>query len=388
MSDLFALSSSDLVVLRQLIERERQGLVNPRNRPWSGRRIPQAPEVYAVKTPSTGIPARVGLRPGSVVCTVQDLPGPGYSALDAVTGLTILVYNLDPINIPGNSYVPVARDKFGRWWATCEGCPEGVPGSFTGTGTGTSSGTGTGTVPDIGPLGCCPDDLLPSHFFARFSASSVANCVDTNPGCFPAGSCAGLDPQNFGCPALDGASVLLHYQPNALPGSVWTTGTRIWPTLFPYLCTDDLVDTGIRIQSFETLRVMLFMQITCYATTTYIPEDWQGTLAFLYEIPSAASDPWPPGIGNPAWGAGCDGSYYPRYYVVPGGYIQLGYLGTTHSTIAANVSCNPFCLQYKCVPTWLGCWNGVDPQYYHFVDIDVGNCPPYTGTGTSTILHR
>jgi hypothetical protein len=87
-----------------------------------------APEVYVAQAPAGGIPALTagtggaGDRPGTASCAVYRVLGTATAPeLKAVYGLSRTVHNLATVAVPGNSYVPVARDKFGKWLAVQAG---------------------------------------------------------------------------------------------------------------------------------------------------------------------------------------------------------------------------------------------------------------------------
>lgn len=75
----------------------------------------QAPEVYVAKTPPGGIAGRTGVVPASAECDIYQLI---VSDLTITTGLTQPVYNLATDSIDGDSFVVIARDKYGRWYVT------------------------------------------------------------------------------------------------------------------------------------------------------------------------------------------------------------------------------------------------------------------------------
>lgn len=95
-----------------------------------------APEVYVARSPADGI---VGLSeqagtafvdlPGSATCTVYRIVvSGGVKELRPVTGLTRTIHNLSTIGVVGDSWILVARDKFGIWWVAEE--PGTTPGHF------------------------------------------------------------------------------------------------------------------------------------------------------------------------------------------------------------------------------------------------------------------
>lgn len=153
---VFFLTDSDRRALQTLIDRERRGIRNTTGRANDGGGIEdqeqQGPEVYVALVPAGGIPARVGIVPGSAVCTIyqihEEVVGTGIEAeLTPITGTTRKVWNLSLSAIDGGEYVPVHRDKFGSWLASA---------STATTGTGTGTGTGDGPpVDDVPGGGAC-----------------------------------------------------------------------------------------------------------------------------------------------------------------------------------------------------------------------------------------
>jgi hypothetical protein len=75
----------------------------------------QSPEVYAAQTPIGGIPARSGVVPGSAECVIYQLV---TTNLTEVTGFFQTVYNLSTEAIDADSFVVLARDKYGNWYIT------------------------------------------------------------------------------------------------------------------------------------------------------------------------------------------------------------------------------------------------------------------------------
>lgn len=88
---------------------------------------PQAPEVYVARTPTAGIPA-LGVEgtgtstddvPGSADCPIYqlvDAPGTAEDAfLSKVGQVEHTVYNVGEEDVPGDRWVVIIRDKFGKW---------------------------------------------------------------------------------------------------------------------------------------------------------------------------------------------------------------------------------------------------------------------------------
>lgn len=80
-------------------------------------------ELYIARSPSLGIPALqsmgstgIGDIPGSALCTVFKT-SQSADLTEDVTGYQHTVYNLATTAIPGNSWVIIVRDKYGKWYA-------------------------------------------------------------------------------------------------------------------------------------------------------------------------------------------------------------------------------------------------------------------------------
>ena len=126
----FFLTEADHVILKELIADWRSRTKRGRNTAWPEPDDSQAPEVYIALTPSGGIGA---LDQGSTGTFADDLPGSAeceiYRIIDvsdvktlaAIAGLTKIVYNIGTSAIAANSWISVARDKFGYWIAQAIG---------------------------------------------------------------------------------------------------------------------------------------------------------------------------------------------------------------------------------------------------------------------------
>lgn len=129
---LRVISDEDWMVLKKLVEQNRNTLQNPANRPSSiGQYLAgddsMAPEVYIALPPSGGIPAldsitagtssdnppAEGDRPGHAVCTIYQIVN---GELKLMSGLTKTVYNLSESEI-AQDWILIQRDKGGRWVA-------------------------------------------------------------------------------------------------------------------------------------------------------------------------------------------------------------------------------------------------------------------------------
>lgn len=122
MANAYYLTDSDLEVLKEVI-------ADHRTRPRSSRRggeqvtVAGSPEVYVVKIPENGIPARSGTTVFSALCEVYSFTDGTTSTLTAVSSLTVRVWNIYPVKVygQGTPYRTARRDKFGRW--LCEKPP-------------------------------------------------------------------------------------------------------------------------------------------------------------------------------------------------------------------------------------------------------------------------
>lgn len=151
MASVLFLTEQDKRLLQGLLDRERRELANTPGRPGDESREHdehQAPETYIARTPPGGIPALLeqvgsGIRdePGWANCYIYQIV---EGLIYPVSNLFKKVYNLSHERIGGGRWIPVTRDKYGKWIALV---PLPAP-SVTDTGTGTGIGTGTGTGAD------------------------------------------------------------------------------------------------------------------------------------------------------------------------------------------------------------------------------------------------
>ena len=225
MAKAYYLTDEERKLLQHFFTKQRQQLAS-----WKPNADPMmeehqeflAPEVYIARTPNAGIPAMYeGQLTGTgTLAPTDDVPAyatcqiwkVSYPNLIKVTDLTRKVYNLFTEDIPGDSWILVARDKFGTWVATapapsssskilgyryfCDGespinrqveyayyedghfqfirytgvCCDCVdyPTVSTGTGSGTfDPGTGTGTLDDSYDTLCCQE--VPTQLCMTFS---------------------------------------------------------------------------------------------------------------------------------------------------------------------------------------------------------------------------
>lgn len=121
-------SDSEMAILQKIVEDYKRR----ENRSTETDRLefsPQASDVYAAKTPVTGIPAREGLVPGYAECDiykmVEDTPQLPPVTLEAVTypdstPYTKYVYNLSTSPVT-DDYIPIEKSKFGFWMPVAGG---------------------------------------------------------------------------------------------------------------------------------------------------------------------------------------------------------------------------------------------------------------------------
>jgi hypothetical protein len=112
-ADLFALSPEDAVLFRALIDRERKR--------EQGRKFPDEEmimgavetSVYLAYTPAGGIPARIGLLPGSADCVLYYLNDDDELTARLNwddTDYEETVYNLSRSSVAGSSYIQCKRE--------------------------------------------------------------------------------------------------------------------------------------------------------------------------------------------------------------------------------------------------------------------------------------
>lgn len=128
MPDGYVLSEKDLRIVRELYRKfsKMQHYSNAFGRPPEDAFDHEefhTTEVYAAHTPTGGIPGLTilassgeGDLPGSADCTIfrmdeRNTPG----AMDSVAGYTLTVYNFSTEPVEGETWVIIARDKYGKW---------------------------------------------------------------------------------------------------------------------------------------------------------------------------------------------------------------------------------------------------------------------------------
>jgi hypothetical protein len=136
MPDGYVLSDADRAAVQRLIAREVGQIRNTVNRPGNLQTDladHPAPEVYAVKTPSDGIPALQQLgtgtgssnaaTPGSADCELYQIVEDGSSVtLERLADDSkVTVYNLSQSDLPANTWLLAVRDKFGNYFAAAGG---------------------------------------------------------------------------------------------------------------------------------------------------------------------------------------------------------------------------------------------------------------------------
>lgn len=176
MPEFYLLSAADRDLLQELLRdksRNKKEMVRGNQIEPA---VSQAPEVYVARTGETGIAAltdeagtgsgtHAGYdRPGVADCDIYRLfTIDGINQLEPVEGLSREVFNLSLTAIDPNTWILVARDKFGRWYTIlgvigAEGPtgPTGATGSTGATGAGSDS---CACCPDLITTACCPDGV-------------------------------------------------------------------------------------------------------------------------------------------------------------------------------------------------------------------------------------
>jgi len=137
MSDLYFLSETDLIVLREVIDWAKNTRLNPLvPRTRFGQAEPeddlQSPDVYLAKVATGGLPAmeEAGTAPGDDydqpgvgACDIyaiddDELGTGGTPELQPVANLSVTVYNLSCETIEAGRWVTIQRTAFGKWVMT------------------------------------------------------------------------------------------------------------------------------------------------------------------------------------------------------------------------------------------------------------------------------
>lgn len=127
MAENFFITEADHSLIQGVIRAVRSRRLNT---PQHSAQVPvsQSPELYVAKVPNGGIPARVGTRPGRATCEVYRL-SEASDPLDLFledAQFTLTVYNITSCVATKDDYLPIWRDKFGKWICIPGGCQESV----------------------------------------------------------------------------------------------------------------------------------------------------------------------------------------------------------------------------------------------------------------------
>lgn len=115
----YLLSEADRDLLRRVMPELRRRFGNTLNRPYVEQPDGDAPEVFVALSPVGTIPAMTGTTPGSATCAIYRRATGG--TLEALTGLSRVVYNLSSSAVIAGTYPIVTRDKFGEWYVVAPG---------------------------------------------------------------------------------------------------------------------------------------------------------------------------------------------------------------------------------------------------------------------------
>ena len=184
MAELITLSEADVRVLKDSIEKLKKLNNNPPLRPYVEPIYTPSSEVLVALTPDSGIPAISGYLPGGgIECSTFKYRESDVTSVLEDTGALKVVYNLYDEEIPANTWILIAKDKYGVWYVTSRfttsttvdptpgtgtttgtgsaGTGTGVVGTGTGVvGTGTNVGTGSGTTTSCTPIDIVETDIL------------------------------------------------------------------------------------------------------------------------------------------------------------------------------------------------------------------------------------
>lgn len=161
--DLIVLSENDVRILREVIAKVRGGTFKASREPVDTS-LKQTPDIHIAKIPSEGIDARSGSMPGYADdCQIYRIIG-DPPELQEVPGSLKRVHNLSSSDIEANTWVFLARDKSGKWWALTSEDDEDV-------------GTGTGTGGDLAPNSCAGLNWLSEDDCVLFElTTSLGRC--------------------------------------------------------------------------------------------------------------------------------------------------------------------------------------------------------------------
>ena len=122
MSKAYVLSEDDkkaLSILNQLVKQGKLNITRGYEHGKVDHEEHQAPEIYVAKTPSAGIPAITQTNPGKADCEIYRLipaiGSDGEADLEEVPNHEKTVYNISGIDIEGDVYVLVSKEKYGSW---------------------------------------------------------------------------------------------------------------------------------------------------------------------------------------------------------------------------------------------------------------------------------
>lgn len=193
MPTLGMFDANDIEILRKIVRSNRRKYGNNAGSRDDGALEDIEPgNIYVARTPSTGIRGLVSARPGYATCAIYVIQDTSTTpSLFPIEGYSEVVYNVAISSVPGSTWIPIGKDKSGRWLALGSG---NVPALNTvidptprhGTGTGTRLGTGvhldkplygTGTGIDTNPYGTgSPASVNPVTSSVEFVTS--VSCVD------------------------------------------------------------------------------------------------------------------------------------------------------------------------------------------------------------------
>lgn len=109
----FFLTEEDANILKAVIKRERDLIVNTR-----GKHSPEpdngpAPDTYVALVPGGGMTARVGTTPGQADCDVYRITSGSLTQIASLANKT--VYNLSSSTIAASGYIVITKTKGGAW---------------------------------------------------------------------------------------------------------------------------------------------------------------------------------------------------------------------------------------------------------------------------------
>lgn len=126
-------SEADLRILEEALTRVKTQQRNTSGRPKTEVDSSMDRGVFVAKTPAGGISAEAKGVAGSAECFIYHLIG---NAIESVSSLFKLVYNIHSVDMPGNAWIIVVKDNRGSWLAVSTLVQDT---GETGTGTGVGS---------------------------------------------------------------------------------------------------------------------------------------------------------------------------------------------------------------------------------------------------------